>query len=973
MNKPFALALLIAFLSISFSSFTDSAKPQGYTLIEDQASVPILTPSFADRTTAKILLNNGLEAFIVSDPNTDKSAAALIVKVGSWEEPKEYPGMAHFLEHMLFLGTKKYPNESDYQTYIAENDGSANAFTTDYYTAYMFSINNQALEGALDRFSYFFKEPLFNPSGVAREMQAIDQEYAKNVENDDFRELYVLKTLANPEHPFHAFSMGNSSSLSKVSQDALKAWYHSHYSANLMRLIVYSSLPLDQLIKIVVNDFKDVPTNNHTSPIFDAFVFSPETVGHMIYVEPIKDERKISLLWELPTQFAHMQESKPESIICHVLGHEGKESLLAALKKEKLAEELSCGSQRLGSDRMIFFLEIDLTEIGLKNVDTVIERCFQAIAIFKKKGVPQHLFDEIKRMATIRYQYQEREDLFYKIMKQVTWLADEPMETFPQHTLIVQKFNPQDIKAFLDFLTPQNCRFELIAPPSVTGVKTEHVEPWLKVPYAIKSISATKLAKWADAKPLSQIALPTPNQLIPAQLSLINPNLPKPTTLIPHPKLIIDDKFSKIYFAQDARYNIPKISWFFRIKTPQVDAGDAAKVVLADLYVKSVTDALSNYSYYATLAEINYDIDKDDFGIKFNVDGYSENAPLLFGELLKYLKDPSATEQKFKIYKDTLLRDYQNKAKEMPLMQASEILKTMVYKSFTSSKEKVVAIRKINFEQFQEYVANLFEQSFVEGMFYGNLTEDQAKMLAKNLNKALDSKPYPKEDQKSIEVIVIPDKQGPFYLDSKIKSQGNAVILAIEDPNFSFQTRAAQQVMMQAIEQPFFDTLRTKQQTGYLVFSTDEEIERKLFNFFGVQSNTHDPRDLLARFELFIEGFLQELPIRLSEERFEIYKLALLTTLKQPPKNPKEMAELLFKFAFKYQGDFDWLTKRIDGLEKLSYQEFLETTKNFLGKTNKRRLAVLLKGITPEEKIIEYFRLRNAAEIRKVSVYQNAK
>jgi insulysin len=51
-------------------------------------------------------LENGLKSLLISDPETDKSAASLLVKVGSLSDPKEYYGLAHFCEHMLFLGTE---------------------------------------------------------------------------------------------------------------------------------------------------------------------------------------------------------------------------------------------------------------------------------------------------------------------------------------------------------------------------------------------------------------------------------------------------------------------------------------------------------------------------------------------------------------------------------------------------------------------------------------------------------------------------------------------------------------------------------------------------------------------------------------------------------------------------------------------------------------------------------------------------
>ena len=91
---------------------------------------------------------------------------------------------------------------------------------------------------------------------------------------------------------------------------------------------------------------------------------------------------------------------------------------------------------------------------------------------------------------------------------------------------------------------------------------------------------------------------------------------------------------------------------------------------------------------------------------------------------------------------------------------------------------------------------------------------------------------------------------------------------------------------MQAIKQPFFADLRTKQQTGYMVFSQPEELEQHLFNTFAVQSNTHEGRDLLARFEQFIESFLQEMTLsEVTAERYDNIKQALLTTLRQPPQS----------------------------------------------------------------------------------------
>ena len=66
-------------------------------------------------------------------------------------DPDEYPGLAHFCEHMLFMGSGKYPDENDYEKFIAENGGSTNAFTFEDYTTYYHDIAPDALVPSLDR------------------------------------------------------------------------------------------------------------------------------------------------------------------------------------------------------------------------------------------------------------------------------------------------------------------------------------------------------------------------------------------------------------------------------------------------------------------------------------------------------------------------------------------------------------------------------------------------------------------------------------------------------------------------------------------------------------------------------------------------------------------------------------------------------------------------------------------------------
>ena len=137
----------------------------------------IIKSSCDKRIYRHIKLKNGLKAIIIADEEADKSAASLDVKVGCSLDPRPLYGTAHFLEHMLFMGTEKYPGENEYSQFIQNNGGMNNAYTSLTNTNYHFDCSNESFEEGLDRFAQFFIAPNFSESGAEREVKAVDSEY----------------------------------------------------------------------------------------------------------------------------------------------------------------------------------------------------------------------------------------------------------------------------------------------------------------------------------------------------------------------------------------------------------------------------------------------------------------------------------------------------------------------------------------------------------------------------------------------------------------------------------------------------------------------------------------------------------------------------------------------------------------------------------------------------------------------------
>lgn len=147
------------------------------------------------------LQTNDLEALLVHDADTDKASAAMDVNAGHLSDPEDLPGLAHYCEHLLFMGTKKYPTENEYSQYLSSHSGRSNAFTGLTNTNYFFDVGQEYLHGALDRFAQFFIEPLFLEECKDREILAVDSENKKNLQSDVWRFYQLEKSLSNASIP----------------------------------------------------------------------------------------------------------------------------------------------------------------------------------------------------------------------------------------------------------------------------------------------------------------------------------------------------------------------------------------------------------------------------------------------------------------------------------------------------------------------------------------------------------------------------------------------------------------------------------------------------------------------------------------------------------------------------------------------------------------------------------------------------
>src|SRR5690606_13492005 len=159
-----------------------------------------ITRSPTDQRNYRIVeLDNGMRCVLVHEAEARQASAALAVAAGHFHDPHHAQGLAHFLEHMLFLGTEKYPDANSYQSFISAHGGNHNAWTGTEFSNYYFTVDANYFDQALDRFMRFFYQPLFAQQWIEKELQSIESEFQLK-RQDELRRLYqVHKATSNPK------------------------------------------------------------------------------------------------------------------------------------------------------------------------------------------------------------------------------------------------------------------------------------------------------------------------------------------------------------------------------------------------------------------------------------------------------------------------------------------------------------------------------------------------------------------------------------------------------------------------------------------------------------------------------------------------------------------------------------------------------------------------------------------------------
>lgn len=845
-------------------------------------------------------LNNEMEVMFISNPNITTSHVAMAVGVGSLMNGK-VQGLAHFLEHMLFMGSKKYPQVNKYFEYINEHGGSTNAYTEAIHTCYFFSIDSEFLPDAIDIFGHFFIDPLFEPSAVQKEINAIDSEYHKDMNLEGFKYIHLLKTLSK-NHPFHNFDIGSKETLNIPNiRDELVNFYNTYYSSNLMKLIVLDSRSINDMKKIILPIFNSVK-NNKT--IVNLSLGEITNKRNIINIQ--SHVNKLIIFWEIPYNFEYAQY-KPLKYIMYLLGRESESSLYSILSRAHLIESLHIATYGTFGDNVILYMEILLTYDGVNNYDAILSIINNYIKhVSNDENIP-FLYNKMRKNEKIKYMFldQDNSDEFVLSIIKNIFEYGSTLENAVSHDSNIKKYDKvvdTILKNYFEHMILENSNVLLCSRPTLN--KYDKLEPWFKIPYNSHIFTVSN-----KAFQLPKLIYPEmnfiPNQLLLPKKDYIN---------TPQRLNCVGDVF---YFVSHPKLPLTCITLLIRI--PDI-CNSVNSYVCANLLLLLMTKNLRTKLYDSTLFGYDYNIILDRDMYTISLYGFNDKIYDILEQLISEFFNTHLELKSFNNGKAKyagMLKDIENIP---PYKQIWKYIDENLYKTYYTNTQQLNILQTILFEDLQKFMDNMHHaECSLKCLINGYIPKrDRHKMCQLfsyfNIHKLEDAE---------------------YKLINKVEAhntnfganQVGGIFIPIEQFNnkkLNWNMIAMNMVINNMLSEKYFTKLRTEKQLGYIV-KNEEGIHGYMNNgiiyqLYYVQSSNYSPEVLCQEIRDFLKN---ELTSWVSQDfvGLQILIQSCISKMLQDDGNLISTSHDKFTSIDAETYDFDYKNKIINALKNIDTKE----------------------------------------------------
>ena len=760
-----------------------------------------------DREIKYFKLENNIKCVLINDIHLDKSYVAININVGSLANKEYSEGLAHLLEHMCFIISKKYQEPNYVQNKVTEFGGWTNAYTDSLNTVYYFNVFSQYLSNMLEIFVDYLTNADLRKENIFNEIKNVDSEHHKNLNNDNFKFFNLLHILSDKKNNYHNFFTGSVETLDNAdTYNKIIDFYKKYYVSNNISICIISNHSIKKQLHLVNKIFNSIPSNKSPPIIIDKPLFI-KNKNKTFIMQTINQTYEIKYIFEI-LDTKKYSKTKIFNIFAYLINLNSPDTLKDFLKINNFINNLS---SYYDSEDGLFYINIEFTKKGFTNINIV-------------DGYLKYYLDHLLNL--------NFETIFFQLKKMYEFNFNNSFKT-DSLDLVLQisnnifKYDPKYI------ITGDSLLLEL-------NLSHFHdLKKYIKLENTLQIILINKIKKYKTNKILIDPNYKTKyfetnringtSQSFNININLTNNYLNSKPVYI---KNLVNKKpyeiKPNIWFETSSKFNesMYYITFYFNdfkfFNSPKNEILTTISINILDFYIKRNLDkALDiNYSY-------NISIDHGYNQIVLNLSllndvNYSQQ---FINEILKLIFTSIKISKKFIKSK---LKNYTDIIKNIKFLNSWNYIEWIFNLSFDNYYHYDILltnINKIKPTDILVYLNDLFTTSNLKVSIFGNIKEIPKFDL---INKYLNNKIIlPKQKIKKYINIIHPN--------SKEKEKCIKIYYYISefDPKVVLHIFIIQLIFSDL----FFNKLRTELQLGYLVLLNYEIINNKYYIFQKVQSN----------------------------------------------------------------------------------------------------------------------------------------
>jgi insulysin len=880
----------------------------------------VLCPINDKKKYRTLKLHNNLEIFFVNDKETVISSACIVVGVGQKDDYNDKLGIAHYLEHMLFLGSEKYKGSDQYSQFIENNGGSSNAHTSISKTWYHFDISSAKFMEALDIFGHFFISPLFNKTFVKNEVSAVNSEHSKNIGSDSWRSLEGMKKIINQHHPASRFSTGSLETLLGTADETLvsdenvtnlqksvKQFFDTKYSADIMRLYVYHNDDSESIINSIKSIFGQITIKyDHQNTKLTIPLYIPDKNKiKILKIVPIDDINTLSVCWVLNRPCNRLNDNLLTSdisipVISHVLGHEGENSICAMLRRKMLISNMIIYTSYNVDNKCIMDINMTLTNEGLAKRSIILKYIYSFIAFLQSdidtnKGYYIDTVKEldIKNKLAIKNTPSYDPDSFLQNCASVSDDITIDLNYILVSSILISSdtdAHVEHIRKKLLEMTPDNS-FVILSTRSM-DTSSFTTEKYYGVKYKIDSYRISDIAGMK-----LRGYLPNTSRLVSE--SLLNESIYRSSdqiSIYPSKHDICYDTCNK--FNDDQVY-----IQILLVLTDILTTRNALDFAYLLCYVSYINMKYSEELYDLSMGMCNISLILSRTTLKITISTYRSNIDTAIDTVKRYLYNIDDIDEKIvNIVKEELLRNYTNYKKLTPYKKLDNMVtETFNKKYIVSNSEILDEINNINFKNIKPTIDRFFAHGHIKCAISGNINDVIGKYISHRIDTIIEHKAITE-----IDLTNDLHTSRNIFTHSENKDELNSAcftIFLLDDIRYGDENWAKISCMISIlstlIHAEYFHQMRTLGKLGYVVVSSPLNLNiltplNKKAIYFLVQSTKMRVVDLHNKtMEVVKENITSKIK-NLNSNEFVSLKLGLLANLKSPDKNVADRLNRIF-------------------------------------------------------------------------------